>query len=256
MDGGLERLRPGPWSNLSRTRHRTTGLPGNHLHDSHRSCGCAMTSASVRVPRPTVQCAGTTRTTSFGSNASLTHRPPHSHTHPNHRPRLPIARAHTAAAYTTTQTIAPRTLFVPLADEPALQELLNITHHAPLLLTPCSGHQSHRYQSPLHSLTPAATSITESAIAQCVGFATPALGVASGPTGKGTAPAPVDQQQLVTPLRPLILERELCTHPDNGFVRQLHTRLQHWLQRPTIPTHCTPPPICTPAPRHYLTGHS
>ena len=44
--------------------------------DSHRSCGCAMTSASVRVPRPTVQCAGTTRTTSFGSHSStysLTH---------------------------------------------------------------------------------------------------------------------------------------------------------------------------------------
>ena len=160
-------------------------------------------------------------------NASLTHRPPHSHTHPNHRPRLPVARAHTAAAYTTTQTIAPRTLFVPLADEPALQELLNITHHPPLLLTPCSGHQSHRYQSPLHSLTPAATSITESAVAQCVGFATPALGVASGPTGKGTAPAPVDQQQLVTPLRPLILERELCTHPDNGFVRQLLHNITH-----------------------------
>ena len=42
-----------------------------------------------------------------------------------------------------------------------------------------------------------------------------------------TAPLPVDQQQLVSPLRPLPLERELASHPDKGFVRQLLHNLTH-----------------------------
>jgi len=43
----------------------------------------------------------------------------------------------------------------------------------------------------------------------------------------GSAPAPIDQQQLVTPLRPLQLERELASHPDKGFVSQLLHNIRH-----------------------------
>lgn len=40
-------------------------------------------------------------------------------------------------------------------------------------------------------------------------------------TGSGNALPPADQHRLVTPIWPLILERELATHPDKYFVSQL-----------------------------------
>ena len=47
------------------------------------------------------------------------------------------------------------------------------------------------------------------------------MGIA--PTSSGTAPsiAPIETHELVSPIRPLILERELTSHPDKGFVSQL-----------------------------------
>ena len=45
--------------------------------------------------------------------------------------------------------------------------------------------------------------------------------------GTGTAPHPIDRQQLVTPIRPLELERELANHPNKGFVRQLLHNVTH-----------------------------
>ena len=52
----------------------------------------------------------------------------------------------------------------------------------------------------------------------------PAVGAATPPTGRGsvgvspTLPLAISQHQLVSPLRPLQLERELAAHPDKGFV--------------------------------------
>ena len=45
--------------------------------------------------------------------------------------------------------------------------------------------------------------------------------------GRGTAPTPADQQQRVTPLRPLQLECELRNHPDRGFINQLLHDIRH-----------------------------
>ena len=46
-------------------------------------------------------------------------------------------------------------------------------------------------------------------------------------TGRGSAPLPIDHQQLVTPLRSLVLERELANHPNKDFVSQLLHNIQH-----------------------------
>ena len=64
-----------------------------------------------------------------------------------------------------------------------------------------------------------------------------APGAGTSPMGRGTAPdppplpptphLPIDQHQLVTPIRPLVLQRELASHPDKGFVNQLLHNITH-----------------------------
>ena len=51
----------------------------------------------------------------------------------------------------------------------------------------------------------------------------------TAPTPSGAVPSalPLDQQLLVTPLRPLELERELANHPNKSFVSQLIHNIRH-----------------------------
>ena len=78
--------------------------------------------------------------------------------------------------------------------------------------------------SPLY----ARTSTGQHAHAGSTVTATHVQGAMRPPTGKGIAniptplPPPIfSQHKLVTPLRPLVIERELASHPDKGFVSQL-----------------------------------
>ena len=62
---------------------------------------------------------------------------------------------------------------------------------------------------------------------------TPAASAAAPPMGRGTAGVRpisqphISQHRLVTPLRPLKLQRELAPHPDKGFVSELLANITH-----------------------------
>ena len=115
---------------------------------------------------------------------------------------------------------------MPLADELAHLQLLNL----PLgLLTQCSPNLPQCCPKPTQSPspTPAATSTTALASGASAVFATSAPGAVISLTGNWNAPPPVDQLPLVTPLRPLQLERELSFHPDKDFVSQLIHNIRH-----------------------------
>ena len=71
------------------------------------------------------------------------------------------------------------------------------------------------------------TSTTVPAAGTLAASATSVPSATSEGTGRGNAPRPIDQQQLVTPLRPLVLERELANHPNKDVVRQLLHNIQH-----------------------------
>ena len=194
-----------------------------------------MTNASAQAPRRTPPSDGTQSTTTCGSSAlpSLSRSPRRSLLRRSRVAAAPqggrlVGPVLTAATSTTTQRIAPLILFVLLASLPPLL--------APPLAQPQLPLPPPQPQPQLHNPYPPATSPSPTSAAISTGahasaahaaFAIAAQSAPAQPMGRGTVPLPIDQQQLVTPIRPLQLERELAQHPDQGFVRQLLHNIRH-----------------------------
>ena len=134
------------------------------------------------------------------------------------------AHALTAAPPPTTPTTARPTLFVPLG---ALKPLLALAQHPPSYPITQPRQPISPQVAPFNLPAVTTTSIVAPVVA--AGSGTSALSAGTAPTSNGTAPsiAPIETQRLVSPIRPLILECELATHPDNGFVRQLLHNITH-----------------------------
>ena len=190
-----------------------------------------MTSVSARAQQPIRRSAGIASITTYGWNASPSRLPSSINNHPP--ARCPLGGqdgpALTVVVCITTPKIARPTLFVPLDRI--------LTRYAPLLLhprrirePPSPPLQTHPQNSPSplsHSATPAGTSTKAYVNARPVASVTHAQNAAIAHTASGIAPTPVDQQQLVTPIRLLQLERELANHHDTGFVGQLIASIKH-----------------------------
>ena len=126
-------------------------------------------------------------------------------------------------ASTTTPRIAPLVLFVLTEDQALSLQILPPLNLQPLPLF----NPPQLTQTLTHSPTPAVTSTPTSAADATAVSVTSVSGVATNRTGKGTAPTPVDQHQLVTPIRLLHLEHELANHPNKGFVSQLLASIKY-----------------------------
>ncbi len=150
------------------------------------------------------------------------------HTWPlSNRPEL-AAHALIAVGLTTTLKTVTRTLFVPHTLYPLLQ-----LSEAALPQRPSPSRAPHK--PAVHPLTgstshsPVGTLTTQFALGPTADLGMSASSAVTVLTPSGTVPSvlPLDQHKLVTPLRPLELERELVNHPDKDFVSQLIHNLQH-----------------------------
>ena len=139
------------------------------------------------------------------------------------------------ATCTTYRTTAATTLFVPFEEQtnglpPHLDGLIHYMPQAAVT----QPRQSPPPPAPHSTQNPSArTSTLGSAGGSTVATSMPAVGAATPPTGRGsvgvspTLPLAISQHQLVSPLRPLQLERELAAHPDKGFVSRLITSIKN-----------------------------
>ena len=185
---------------------------------SPRAPGYATINVSAPPPRPTTLPAGIGSIMIYGSNAlpSRELANPPATKRGDHAP--------TAATFTTTRKTAQPTLFVPLepwvaladASLPSLQPLRGPIIPATRPEPPHSLPSTHP-----PSGSPAGILTRVHVIDKPAVSATSAPNAATARTGSATAPPPADQQKLVTPIRPLQLERELVKYPDKGFVGQL-----------------------------------
>ena len=144
--------------------------------------------------------------------------------------------AHTAVASTTSQTTVPLILFVAL-DAMSLLMPLDLNHQSPLAATHLTQLQvlpsssRHIRQHNLYAGISISTRVRVGA--PTAASAMHASGVATHHMGSGTVVGspptllPIDQHQLVSPLRPLELECELTHHPDKGSVWQLLHDIKH-----------------------------
>ncbi len=151
-----------------------------------------------------------------GSSASAWYRPlarPPLFPLPNLGARVPIA-----VARTISRTIAHQILFVPLAALHLPMVLASVPLYLPSPLCLNPGPPS--YAGTLIKTGAPATHADS-------GMSAPLAGTVLTPSGTAPNAAPIETHQLVSPIRPLILERELATHPDKGFVNRLLDNFRH-----------------------------
>ena len=117
---------------------------------------------------------------------------------------------------TTTQRTAPPVLFAPLTTHwPLLDLPLHMHHQAWPSHMEAPGHHNHHPSTTQTQPLPHSCHYVNKGVRQrhTFHFRHVCITAAAAHMGRGTAPIPIDQQKLVTPLRPLQLKCELCNHP-------------------------------------------
>ena len=146
------------------------------------------------------------------------------------RPCIP-----TAVAFSISQTPVPPTPFVPL-DTIGLRFPLSPINYPLPAAAPLNPSQAvpipHHHPQTLKGSAGTSTVVGDAnATAVSSPMCAPDVAIRHTGCGRGVglplALLPIDQHQLVSPLRPLELERELSHHPNKGFVRQLIKDIRH-----------------------------